>query len=525
MPTKALIKLILSILGLTHVTTPHACDLSVDVLKSLPISAAYGGEVARNTHVWIGNNDTELVTLRITSKPFSCNFSYNLNKGRDTAIDRIDVFTTGIANGSQEFLDSLNKVSEKQKLSTFNHKAFLVIKLSRGSKTESRQKYKLGVIITGDMTSDQVQLDIEHINASFSPSNLLIQANTQPRGASSTKKERLNILRVLLSHGFNGFLLNPQDYSDPDFYKLLNEFSIDNEIEMVLRIPALKLFTHKTLKGSLALKAGQMQFPKKECAHIKRYIKEIRSKGYLGKLSYKIWDEPTVEQYPMVIKMYRDITSCTKGVYLEIGEHYIPELQGIIDIWVSHLNFIKKIPENDERGKNDKFLYYANYLHGLTAERHSMRNIGWLLWRHNLKGYHFWSVANWKYDPRNPKFERSNSFGRGTFVYRTDGRDKLLRSYRLEEFSQGLQDYKLLNIVFGEVNSNMKDTKIAKMRAWVIKSIDGASLEDTWIMQKRAQHNISITTTDLSQLRRTIILTAQEAGLISPPNRTRGLQQ
>lgn len=184
-----------------------------------------------------------------------------------------------------------------------------------------------------------------------------------------------------------------------------------------------------------------------------------------GRLTYKLWDEPTPDDYAQVVNIYRHARAQRPGLRLEISEEPNDQLGDIADIWTIHANWLDVSPIEQRKARGNDVWFYANKLHALNRPENTMRMIGWLLWRYRLMGYHFWSMNWWRVDPWERDSEVKEAIYKdGTFLFPSRDRPgDVLTSLRLQSFRDGLQDWRWLQWLDERAAQNGSDSAEARL--------------------------------------------------------------
>jgi hypothetical protein len=180
--------------------------------------------------------------------------------------------------------------------------------------------------------------------------------------------------------------------------------------------------------------------------------------SYKGKLSFKLWDEPRKEDLENVVSMHRSVRESTDLIF-ELTDAPVPELEKIVKTWVPSIGRLRKLPLPQaierQNALGNEMWFYANRLHDIDSPFGSMRYIGWLLWRNNLKGYAVWSVNKWEYNPLLPssgkagkdkKKDKYGTLSTGVLLYPDPRNGAICPSIRLEALRDGMEDLLLLNV-------------------------------------------------------------------------------
>jgi len=193
--------------------------------------------------------------------------------------------------------------------------------------------------------------------------------------------------------------------------------------------------------------------------HTGRWQELTTKEAYKNRLSLKLWDEPRKQDLENVISMYKGMKESTPGLILEISDAPIPELEKTVKTWVPSIRRLRKmpLPQAIERqhALGNEVWFYANPLHDIDSPYGSMRYIGWVMWRYNLKGYHVWSVNKWEGNPLLPssgkkekpsKRDKDESQSSGLLLYPDPKDGTILPSLRLEALRDGMEDLLLLHV-------------------------------------------------------------------------------
>lgn len=175
-----------------------------------------------------------------------------------------------------------------------------------------------------------------------------------------------------------------------------------------------------------------------------------------GKFLMKLWDEPAGGNYSEVAALYDAARNAFPDLPLELAEQPEPALKGLADIWTIHNDYLVEDAIRHERSLGNRVLLYANMAHAIQSDSDTMRKIGWVLWRYNLDGYHFWRLNWWNKDPWTTRSAWKIDFNKtGTLVYPGAGR-AVYPSVRLLAFRDGLEDAMLLELL----DNCVRDTQV-----------------------------------------------------------------
>ncbi len=181
--------------------------------------------------------------------------------------------------------------------------------------------------------------------------------------------------------------------------------------------------------------------------HLRTAGRYLASKGWFDKVQVKIGDEPQEPAWPLVCDVARAVREALPHAKTEITFYPRPEFLGLIDIWVPYATHCDPAKLAERQKKGEEVWIYYNALHGIDCPALDPRAIGWLLWRFNFDGYHFWSVNYWPYDPWTTSVSLTrNCFNRGTFIYPDPKDGSPVDSTRWELFREGLDDYLYLHL-------------------------------------------------------------------------------
>ncbi len=163
------------------------------------------------------------------------------------------------------------------------------------------------------------------------------------------------------------------------------------------------------------------------------------------KLVIKLWDEPVPDNYAEIVTLYTSVREVLPDIPLELAEQPDPRLDDVADIWTVYIDYLLEEAVRVEHDKGKRMLLYANKMHAIHNDSDTMRKIGWILWRFDLDGYHFWRLNWWNRDPWTTRSSWAADFDKtGTFVYPV-GDAEAFSSIRLLSFREGMEDAALLN--------------------------------------------------------------------------------
>ncbi|MDD2711090.1 MAG: DUF4091 domain-containing protein [Verrucomicrobiae bacterium] len=186
-----------------------------------------------------------------------------------------------------------------------------------------------------------------------------------------------------------------------------------------------------------------------EIEDLRKRISKYKKLGILQNGFVWIGEEPAPCTYPYVSHLSQLVKEADVNVKRALCDCNvpvpIPELYNEVDIWVAQIQNFHPERARERQAKGEEvWLYsaYPKYPHPqllLDYPAICHRIIFWMLWKYQLKGFHFWGSVNWSDDPwKNPWTSGSN--GDGYLLYPTK-EGKPLNSIRWELMRDGIDDY------------------------------------------------------------------------------------
>lgn len=315
---------------------------------------------------------------------------------------------------------------------------------------------------SGERSGLKIRIDVLPLSLSLD-TPITIQANIRPYEKWPKElEERVRLLKYVLSL-LSEYRINAAagmkvvkdgvswgEREDDDImraYMELVEFCFESLHFRRIRLPGKRMYnwkkpmSHDYPDGPPGEKTLQNIFNK----YLKRFDPLLKNKKWVGKLGYKIWDEPRERDYPYVVQLYRAARKVAPELKYELSEQPDVRLQNIADTWTPNIRYLKPESIAERHRLGQEVWIYANKVHGINHPLYGMRIIGWLLWKYDLDGYHFWGVNWWKEDPWvTVSSQKRDSFKSGTLIYPDPRSNKVYPSLRLETFRDGIEDMLLL---------------------------------------------------------------------------------
>jgi hypothetical protein len=174
----------------------------------------------------------------------------------------------------------------------------------------------------------------------------------------------------------------------------------------------------------------------------------LRQRKWMKKSHAKLADEVGVGEYGRVASVYDYVGEILPTIRRELPDQPSPMLRKSAEVWTPVLSGANFDPDTASSSVKpaDELWGYHNFLHTLGYPSVSMRLIPWLLGRHGIKGYMFWSVNYWAADPWDDTAQ-NGSFMRGTLLYPDPRTGEPVNSVRWELFREGLEDFETLRLL------------------------------------------------------------------------------
>ncbi|MBI2816618.1 MAG: DUF4091 domain-containing protein [Acidobacteria bacterium] len=233
---------------------------------------------------------------------------------------------------------------------------------------------------------------------------------------------------------------------------------------------------------------GSANTPELTVAYWKQWVNHFAAKGWLDRLFYYVWDEPTPDKNPQIISLATLAHTADPRIRNLVTTTLDLDLRGVIDIWSPPVNCVDSKPgfppmcdrtvprqayETEiQRGKSlwwyqscishgcngpggDYFRGWPNYL--IDAPGVANRVFPWITWRFNIEGELYFNMDE-NYSMTNDPWTEVYLFGgNGDGVFFYPGRpdriggttDIPIESLRLKLIREGLEDYEYLNFLSG----------------------------------------------------------------------------
>lgn len=253
------------------------------------------------------------------------------------------------------------------------------------------------------------------------------------------------LLDLLANYRFNA--VAGMWFGDTDEYYELARYALDDLGFRWVRLPLNKMYNWKSpMSETFGLTpADEERFVRETSSHLARFEKIVENPHWKGRLGVKVWDEPRPRDYPHVAMSYGAVGKAFPQLRRELSEEPHPEFEAAVDVWVPYIKYLKTDDIKAQHLLGKEVWFYANRVHGIDHPLHGMRILGWLIWAHDLDGYHFWAINWWKQDPWTTTSQWKNDFIRnGTLVYPDPVTGRVYASLRLEAFRDGIEDMILL---------------------------------------------------------------------------------
>lgn len=231
---------------------------------------------------------------------------------------------------------------------------------------------------------------------------------------------------------------------------------------------------------------GSAGTPELKIAYWRQWVNHFAAKGWLDRLFYYVWDEPTPDKNQQIVSLATLAHTADPRIRTLVTTTLDPELKGAIDIWTPLVNCVdskpnfppmcdRSIPRQGydaeiQRGKTlwwyqscishgcngpggDYFRGWPNYL--IDAPGVANRVFQWQAWKFDIAGELYFNLDE--------AFSRTNDpwtdvyffggNGDGTFFYpgrpdRIGGASDIpIESIRLKLLREGLEDYEYLNLL------------------------------------------------------------------------------
>lgn len=261
----------------------------------------------------------------------------------------------------------------------------------------------------------------------------------------------LQAVKTALDYGVSAFAgvfprITEQNASTPrgqEIFSALVQF-LDDPAVRYFRLPVTQYNRKSTYRDRRARQPGAKSFRKNLAEELAPYSALLEDPQYVTKLLVKLWDEPVPANYEEVAAHYAIARELLGDVPLELAEQPESAIAGIADIWTVHIDYLLADDVRREHAAGNQVFLYANALHAIQRNSDTMRSIGWLLWRYDLDGYHFWRLNWWHKDPWTTSSGWRTDFNKtGTLVYPAP-EGQVYASVRLLAFREGLEDAALL---------------------------------------------------------------------------------
>jgi len=174
-------------------------------------------------------------------------------------------------------------------------------------------------------------------------------------------------------------------------------------------------------------------------------VRYLREKGWLGKATVKLWDEPKPDFFPRAVEAYLFFKKAVPEIRtICTGKPPDDQLSRVVDIWVTGAQSYDPVKIEAARRNGQEIWLYDNRLHGIDHPPAHQRLLAYFLYSHDFAGYYFWSVNFWPQDPWITVPGQGDKFRRGTFYYPDPKTGMPLPTLRLEALLRGFQDYQYL---------------------------------------------------------------------------------
>jgi hypothetical protein len=247
---------------------------------------------------------------------------------------------------------------------------------------------------------------------------------------------------------------------------------------------------------------GNANTPELKVAYWQQWVNHFSTKGWLDRLFYYVWDEPTADKDPQIVSLASLAHAADSRIRTLVTTTYDSALASVIDIWTPPVNCVdskpgfapmcdRVIPRSGydpeiQRGKSlwwyqscishgcngpggDYFHGWPNYL--IDAPGTANRVFPWITWKNNVAGELYFNMdENYSRttDPWTDVYYFGGN-GDGSFFYpgrpdRIGGTTDIpIESIRLKLIREGLEDYEYLNLLTTMGLGGCVDTVVSRI--------------------------------------------------------------
>lgn len=242
---------------------------------------------------------------------------------------------------------------------------------------------------------------------------------------------------------------NVEDYQN--FHQLMQYALVDLKYHFI-QIPTLKGWRTVFQPDSDFVARSYNYFPA-----MQSYL--VRNGWQEQALNYLL-DEPKPEEHAAVYQAFSLAQSLAPSIKtLCTGWDPDPAFPEVIDIWATPLSYYKEAEAASAGSRGQEQWLYANRLHSINAPPAHQRLVGWLAYRHRVKGYMLWGLNFWPNDPWTTAPGDADYWRRGTFYYPHPADGSPVATFRLESLRRGFQDY----LYFHELDKAYHDGRISDL--------------------------------------------------------------
>lgn len=287
----------------------------------------------------------------------------------------------------------------------------------------------------------------------------IIQAGIiRPQGPDP-ESESIELLRFLAGYRFNSAakILAPANPSEAESYYRIMQVAIDELGFDQVQLPAKSLLGRT---ASFSQKYGDSDkayenYIGKQVKHLSNLDVVLNEPRWAGKFRYKLWDEPKAAWYPEVRRLYDMMHDRRPDLKLAVTMAPQENITDSIAAWIPHTDALKEQDAARVHSMGGSLCVYSNHWASIHRPAHSLRCVGWLLWKYKLDGYYYWGVNDWKADPWTTISSRAaDNLKQGVLVYPDPaGTGRLLPSLRLEAFRDGIEDMLILQALEGKAEA------------------------------------------------------------------------
>lgn len=236
-------------------------------------------------------------------------------------------------------------------------------------------------------------------------------------------------------------------------------------------------------KDFLGTKAFTPEWENAFGSALKQFVEHVKAKGWLDKFTLYLSDEPfdTPEVADNLQKFSRFVQKTAPGlpVYSSTWTH-MKALDGAVTRWgAGHVGMFPIADMREHQAAGDSFWFTTDGQQCLdTPYLGTERLLSWYCDKYGTRGWEFWGVNWWTYDPyqfgwhryiSQADSEKAASFyirypnGDGYLAY--PGQDAPISSIRLEAVRDGAEDYEYLKILrsLNSSNTTRQKTLVANL--------------------------------------------------------------